>query len=98
MKLLIDNQLPEALAVFLVEKGIEARHVRRLGLGAVEDERIWQYAKAEGYVIVSMDEDFQNLSARFGAPPQVVWVRLGKVAGRHCFLHLMRCYLNFARD
>lgn len=79
MKLLIDNQLPEALAVFLSESGFEARHVRRLGLGAVSDERIWQFAKAEGFGIVTMDEDFQHLSVRFGSPPQVVWVRLGNV-------------------
>ena len=59
MKLLVDNQLPEALAVFLVESGVEARHVRRLGLGAAPDEQIWQYAKAEGFGIVTMDEAFR---------------------------------------
>jgi predicted nuclease of predicted toxin-antitoxin system len=26
-----------------------------------------------------MDEDFQYLAARYGTPPQVVWVRLGNV-------------------
>lgn len=26
-----------------------------------------------------MDEDFQHLAARYGTPPQVVWVRLGNV-------------------
>jgi predicted nuclease of predicted toxin-antitoxin system len=92
VKLLIDNQLPEALAAFLTENGIEARHVRRLGLGAVEDERIWQYAKVEGFVIVTMDEDFQNLSARFGPPPRVVWVRLGNVR-RPALLAVFRAVL-----
>lgn len=33
--------------------------------------------KASG--IVTMDEDFQHLAARYGTPPQVVWVRLGNV-------------------
>lgn len=79
MKLLIDNQLPEALAAFLSENGFEARHVRRLGLAAVSDECIWQFARAEGFCIVSMDQDFQHLSARLGFPPKVVWVRLGNV-------------------
>jgi len=77
LKLLIDNQLPEALAAFLSEVGFEARHVRRFGLGAVSDERIWQFAKAQNFGIVTMDEDFQHMSARLGSPPQVVWVRLG---------------------
>lgn len=79
MKLLVDNQLPEALARFLAEQGIEARHVRRLGLGHAADSEIWTYAKIQGYGIVTMDEDFQYLAARYGTPPQVVWVRLGNV-------------------
>lgn len=85
MKLLVDNQLPEALAVFLNESGFEARHVRRLGLGAAPDERIWQFAKTGAWVIVTMDEDFQHLASRFGTPPQVIWVRLGN-ARRHALL------------
>ena len=79
MKLLVDNQLPEALAAFLTANGIEARHVRRLGLGGVADADIWRFATAEGFGIVTMDEDFQHLAARYGTPPQVVWVRLGNV-------------------
>jgi predicted nuclease of predicted toxin-antitoxin system len=79
LKLLIDNQLPEALAVFLKEQGFDARHVRRLGLAAAADERIWQFAKTGSFGIVTMDEDFCYLASRHGTPPQVVWVRLGNV-------------------
>lgn len=79
MKLLVDNQLPEALVLFLEANGIEARHVRSLGLGAASDAEIWSYASAEGFGIVTMDEDFQHFAARYGTPPQVVWVRLGNV-------------------
>jgi predicted nuclease of predicted toxin-antitoxin system len=79
LKLLIDNQLPEALATFFVANGIESHHVRRLGLGAAPDAEIWRVAKTEGYAIVTMDEDFQHLAARYGTPPQVIWVRLGNV-------------------
>jgi len=76
---LIDNQLPEALAAFLVTNGIESHHVRRLGLGTASDGEIWRFALAEGFGIVTMDDDFQHLATRFGTPPQVVWVRLGNV-------------------
>jgi len=79
LKLLIDNQLPEALAAFLVTNGIESHHVRRLGLGTASDMEIWSFATAEGFAIVTMDEDFQHFAARYGTPPQVVWVRLGNV-------------------
>ncbi len=54
MKLLIDNQLPEALAEFFNENGFAARHVRHFGLGAAPDEQIWQFAKAGNYGIVTM--------------------------------------------
>jgi len=30
LKLLVDNQLPEALAVFLAANGIASRHVRQI--------------------------------------------------------------------
>lgn len=79
MKLLVDNQLPEALAAFLAASGFESHHVRRLGLGAATDAEIWSFASAQGFGIVTMDEDFQHLAARYGTPPQVVWVRLGNV-------------------
>lgn len=38
---------------------------------------VWQYAAAEGYVIVSKDSDFHQLSFVRGHPPKVVWVRRG---------------------
>lgn len=79
MKLLIDNQLPEALAEFLTASGFECRHVRRVGLGASPDSVIWDFAKANDFAIVTMDEDFQHFAARYGTPPQVIWVRLGNV-------------------
>lgn len=79
MKFLVDNQLPEALAAFLSGNGLQADHVRQHHLAAVTDAEIWNFAKANGFVIVTMDEDFQHLAARYGTPPQVVWVRLGNV-------------------
>jgi len=79
LKLLVDNQLPEALARYLAEQGIESRHVRTLGLAQSSDSKIWTVAKAQGFSIVTMDEDFQNIAARYGTPPQIVWVRLGNV-------------------
>ncbi len=77
MKLLVDNQLPEALTVFLTAHGFESSHVRELGLAGVSDADIWSFARTNGFGIVTMDEDFQHLAARYGTPPQVVWVRLG---------------------
>lgn len=78
MTLLVDNQLPVALARYLAANGWECKHVQDVGLEAAEDRTIWQYAKDKGVTIVTKDEDFQALANRQGTiPPQVVWVRLG---------------------
>lgn len=78
MTLLVDNQLPLALARYLAANGWECTHVQDIGLGATDDTTIWQYAKERGMTIITKDEDFQALANRQGSiPPQVVWVRLG---------------------
>ena len=41
------------------------------------DAGIWAYAKTNGFVIVSKDSDYLRLSAAFGHPPKVIWIRTG---------------------
>ena len=78
MKLLVDNQLPLALARFLAANGFDCQHVQDIGMGATADRVIWEHATAHGMVIVTKDEDFPLMADRQGSiPPQVVWVRLG---------------------
>ncbi len=36
------------------------------------DQAIWQKAASDGYVIVTRDADFQELSLVWGHPPQVI--------------------------
>ncbi len=47
-----------------------------LGLEGANDSEIWQYAKDNGFVIVSRDSDFQERSLVAGHPPQVVWLKI----------------------
>lgn len=78
MTLLVDNQLPLALARYLAANGWECAHVQDIGLDSAEDRTIWQYAKERGLTIITKDEDFQALANwQRSIPPQVVWVRLG---------------------
>lgn len=77
MKLLVDNQLPEALARFLDAHGLAAEQVRDHDMQTATDQEIWQYARESDLVIVTKDEDFPQLVDRYGSPPRVVWVRLG---------------------
>jgi predicted nuclease of predicted toxin-antitoxin system len=46
-------------------------------LATAEDQELWEYARQGGFVVLTKDKDFQQLSALRGAPPKVVWLRVG---------------------
>ena len=51
-------------------------------LDCVADEAVWNYARANDFVIVTKDPDFADLSVVYGPPPKVVWLRLGNCTTR----------------
>ena len=77
MKLLFDHNLSHKLVGHLGDMFPGSEHVRNVGLEEAADHAVWEYAKARGLAIVSKDEDFHQLSFLLGAPPKVVWVKLG---------------------
>jgi predicted nuclease of predicted toxin-antitoxin system len=77
VKLLVDNQLPVALARHLTSLGHECEHVEAVHLEAASDAEIWQYASQRGCVVVSKDEDFLYLASRAESTARFLWVRLG---------------------
>lgn len=72
MKLLLDENLSRRIVPFLQTAFPDSSQVNLLGLETGSDSEIWQYAKANGFVIVSRDSDFQERSLVAGHPPQVV--------------------------
>lgn len=77
MKLLFDQNLSHKLVGLLADVYSASAHVREVGLDRADDAAIWSFAKAHNYMIVSKDDDFHQRSFLFGAPPKVIWVRLG---------------------
>ena len=77
MKLLFDENLSPRLAGALADIYPDSAHVHQCGLGSTDDAQIWQYAKDNGFTIVSKDSDFQHRALLLGHPPKVVWLRLG---------------------
>ena len=77
MKLLVDQQLPPALAAWLRGQGCEALHVRELGLARGKDRQIWIEAAALGAAVITKDEDYVTLSRVRAGEVAVVWVRIG---------------------
>lgn len=81
MKFWVDAQLPPALAGWLaVQFAIEARSLRDLGLRDAHDIDIFHAARHESAVVISKDSDFVELVARYGPPPQLLWVTCGNVS------------------
>ena len=76
MKLLLDENLSRRIVPFLQTAFPSSSQVALLGLETASDSEIWQYAKDNGYVIVSRDSDFQERSLVAGPPPQVVWLKI----------------------
>ncbi len=77
MNLLVDNNLPLALAVHLRNWGLQCAHVLELGLEESDDLDIWTRAVSGGQIVVSKDEDFLLLASRPGDSGRMIWVRLG---------------------
>jgi predicted nuclease of predicted toxin-antitoxin system len=76
MKLLLDENLSRRIVPFLQAAFPGSTQVALLGLESASDIEIWQYAKTNGFVIVSRDSDFQERSLVAGHPPQVVWLKI----------------------
>jgi len=80
MKLLFDENLAARLARELADFYPGSAHMLALGLGGAGDRAIWARASAEDFVLVTKDEDLHRLSVLLGAPPKVIWIRLGNCA------------------
>ncbi len=72
MKLLLDENLSRRLVPLLQQEFPGTTQVTLLGLESASDQVIWLRAKQDGYVVVTRDADFQELSLVWGAPPQVI--------------------------
>jgi predicted nuclease of predicted toxin-antitoxin system len=51
-------------------------------MSRASDREIWDHAKNGGFVIVSKDNDFQQMSFVYGPPPKVIWIRRGNCSVR----------------
>ncbi len=88
MKLLIDHNLSFRLVARLTDLFPGSVHVRGLGLERADDAVLWEFARDGGYVIVSKDADFHQLSFALGHPPKVVWIKRGNCSTREIELAL----------
>lgn len=82
MKLLFDENLSPRLTELVRDEYPDSTHVREAGMKGAPDARIWNYARENGFAIVSKDDDFRQRSFLEGAPPKVVWLQVGNAGTR----------------
>jgi predicted nuclease of predicted toxin-antitoxin system len=78
--LLFDQNLSPRLVSRLTDISPGALHVSQLGLDRASDLAVWEYARVHDCTLVTKDADFSDLSVLRGAPPKVLWLRLGNCA------------------
>jgi predicted nuclease of predicted toxin-antitoxin system len=89
VKLLFDENVSPKLAQVLANEYPGSRHVRSVSLRGADDEQVWDYGRAEDFIIVSKDTDFRERSFVEGFPPKVIWLDVGN-AGTLLIADLLR--------
>ncbi len=77
MKLLFDQNLSRKLVNRLADIFPDASHVQFHGFTEAMDSEIWDFAKIQGFCLVTQDADFAERSRLYGSPPKVIWLRCG---------------------
>ena len=92
MKLLLDQNLSPRIVDRIRVDYPGTVHVRDVELSTSLDSTVWQFAKTNGYAILTKDADFHQRILVFGHPPKVIWIRRGNCSTatvvdlllRHC--------------
>ncbi len=77
MKLLLDENLSRRIIPAIQDTYPESSQIALLGLQSAADGDVWAYARQGGYILVTKDSDFNDLSALYGHPPKVIWLKCG---------------------
>ena len=80
MRLLFDQNISFRLISKVKHLYPDAIQVRAVGLENLTDIEIWQYAKKNGYTIVTFDADFYEINILKGQPPKILWLRTGNTS------------------
>lgn len=97
MKLLFDHHLSRKLVSRLGDIFPNASHVVFHGLERADDIDIWLFAQANDYTIVTKDSDFNDVTALRGAPPKIIWIRVGNCTTATIETILRRNYILIER-
>ncbi len=91
MKLLLDANVSWRLVSKLKKHFTDCFHVDKIGLNIpATDNEIWEYASTNNLIIVTNDEDFQNLLNKKGFPPKILLLKTGNQSNEFIELILIK--------
>ena len=80
VKLLFDENLSDRIAQRILDLYPDSAHVKQHNLIHADDQSIWNFARDNGYMIVSKDADFHQLGFVVGHPPKILYLRMGNAS------------------
>jgi predicted nuclease of predicted toxin-antitoxin system len=83
MKILLDANISWKLTKALSPIFGECLHVDNIGITVpAQDVDIWDYAKENGFIIITKDNDFVDLLEVKGYPPKIVLLKTGNSSSK----------------
>jgi predicted nuclease of predicted toxin-antitoxin system len=74
---MLDENLSDRIVSQIEDLFPGSAHVKAVGLREADDAVVWEWAKQNGFTIVSKDTDFHQRAIVFGHPPKFIWLRVG---------------------
>ena len=78
--LLFDENISYKIVKKIQEQFPGSKHVNDVTPVLKGDLSIFKYAKQNQFIIVTRDDDFQDLQTIHGFPPKIVWLRTGNTS------------------
>ncbi len=82
MKLLFDQNISPKIVRQIEADFPGSKQVRHVSLEDASDTVIFDYAKKNGYSVVTFDSDFVDLNVMRGIPPKIIWLKTGNLTTR----------------
>ncbi len=76
MKLQYDQSLSYRFVKWLADLFPNSSHVNNHFMTRAGDGVIWEFARANGYTLVTKDADYRDMRLLRGHPPKVIWLRV----------------------
>ncbi len=77
MKFLLDANISWRVKKLIEREFLDCIHIREVFLDeTTTDITIWRYAKSENYSIITLDNDFNELSLTFMSDPKIILLKL----------------------